>query len=190
MSNGTWSKVPHRTAAEVCARCAPGEEARKLLKEGLTPRAFVEQLTAAGHFPDAVQFLSQALPKAEAVWWACVCIRQANLVQGPALAAVMAAERWAAGPTEENRRAAEKAAEKADFGTPAGCAALAAFWSGGSMGPANVPAIPPADDLTGKGVAGAVMLAAVMGDASKATERFHRFLALGGDVASGTNRWK
>ncbi len=191
MSNGQWSKVTFRTAAEVNQRCSLSEEARRLLREGLTPRAFFDLLGEAGLHADAVQFLSQALPRNEGVWWACVCLRQANLAaQPPAALAVQAAERWVASPSEENRRAAFAAAEKADLGTPAGCAALAAFWSGGSLAPPEVPAVPPPDHLTGKGVAAAVMLAVVKAEPPRIAERWRQFLALGSEVASGANRWK
>jgi hypothetical protein len=143
-------------------------------------------------FPDAARFLAHALPKREAVWWACLCARQAagaNLPAKPA-AALQAAERWAADPSEDNRRKAQAAAEAAEMGTPAGCAAMAAFWSGGSLGPPNVPAVPPGEFLTAHGVAGAVMLAAVLTQPEKAPEKFRKFFALGVEVGNGTNKWK
>ena len=45
------------------------------------------------------------------------------------------AERWTADPNEQNRREAQAAAEKLEFGTAASWAAISAFWSGGSMAP-------------------------------------------------------
>jgi hypothetical protein len=82
------------------------------------------------------------------------------------------------------------AAEAAGLDTPAGCAAVAAFWSGGSLGPPNVPVIPPGESLTAKGVAGAVMLAAVLTEPEKTPEKYRRFLAHGVEVAKGANRWR
>src|SRR5436309_3482884 len=124
-------------AAEVCRRFALGEAGRAVLRPELAPRPFVERLAEAGLFDDAFRFLAHALPRREAVWWACQCFRHgvAGLPApppAPQLAAVQAAERWSAAPTEDHRRAAFAAAEAADFGNPAGCAALAAFLSGGS----------------------------------------------------------
>jgi hypothetical protein len=81
------------------------------------------------------------------------------------------------------------AAEAATFGTPAGCAAVAAFWSGGSLGPPNVPAIPPGEYLTAHGVAGAVMLAAVAPEPEKAPGKYRGFLALGVEVSNGEHPW-
>src|SRR5262249_46204494 len=131
-------------------------------------------------------------PKRKAVWWACLCSRQVYGTSPPPViaGALQAAEKWVTGPSEEHRRAAFAAAEAAGFGTPAGCAAVAAFWSHGSLGPPHVATIPPGDYLTARGVAGAVMLAAVLTDPEKAADKNRRFMALGVDVANGNNRWK
>jgi hypothetical protein len=166
MSNGALAKVTAKTAAEVCKHFSLGDEAKKLLRDGLTPRQFLDLLVQKEQFPDAARFLAHALPKREA------------------------AERWAADPSEDNRRKAQAAAEAAEMSTPAGCAAMAAFWSGGSLAPPNVPAVPPGEFLTAHGVAGAVMLAAVLTEPQKAPEKYRKFFALGVEVGNGTNKWK
>jgi hypothetical protein len=94
-----------------------------------------------------------------------------------------------ADPSEENRRAAHSAAEAAGYGTPAGCAAAAAFWSGGSLGPPNVPPIPPGEHLTAHGASCAVMLAAVATEPEKAPVKLRAALGLGLEIASGTYPW-
>src|SRR4051794_21799720 len=95
-----------RTAAEVCERFTPGEPARGLLRPGLTPRQFLELLIEKEEVPDAVGFLAHALPKREAVWWACLCARSVagEKPAAPISAALDAAEAWVADPVEENRR--------------------------------------------------------------------------------------
>src|SRR5213080_3041319 len=96
MSSGTWSRVAVRTAREVCAHFQLGKEARPLLREGMTPAQFLQALQDKQQFPDAVRFLAYALPKREAVWWACLCTRAvagSNLPPKIA-AAVQAAEKW------------------------------------------------------------------------------------------------
>ena len=190
-SNGL-AKITAKTAAEVCKHFALGEEAKKLLREGLTPGQFLDTLIEKQQFVDAVRFLAHALPKREAVWWACLCTRAvAGLNVPPKIAAALAsAEKWVVDPSEENRRAAMPAAEGAEFKTPAGCAAVAAFWSGGSLGPPNVPVVPPGEYLTAHGVAGAVMLAALQSEPEKAPEKYRKFLAQGIEVAKGALRWK
>ena len=192
MSSNGLAKVTAKTAAEVCKHFPLGEEAKKLLREGLTPAQFLDTLIEKQHFPDAVRFLAHALPKREAVWWACLCGRAVDGSNPPPkiAAALQTAEKWVVDPSEENRRAAMPAAEAAEFKTPAGCAAVAAFWSGGSLGPPNVPVIPPGEYLTAHGVAGAVMLAAVQSEPEKAPDKYRMFLAQGIEVAKGTQRWK
>src|SRR5207245_1179123 len=153
---------------------------------------FINTLMEKQQFPDAVRFLAHALPKREAVWWACLCARASAGSKPPPniAAALQTAEKWVVDPSEENRRAAMPAAEAAEFKTPAGCAAVAAFWSGGSLVPPNVPVVPPGEYLTAHGVAGAVMLAAVVSEPEKAPEKYRTFLTQGIEVANGTQRWK
>jgi Family of unknown function (DUF6931) len=66
-------------------------------------------------------------------------------------------------------------------------AAVAAFWSGGSMAPPDLPAVPPAPHLTGVAVAGAVSLAAVRSDPSLADDKRRRYIEIALDIANGGN---
>jgi hypothetical protein len=173
-------------------RARLGPEAAALLRPGMTPRQYLGALGDAGRWLEAVRFLSWALPRREAVWWACQCMRHVHQAGDPesALAAIEAAERWAAAPTDDNRRAAFEAAEAADFGTPAGCVGAAAFWSGGSMAPPGLEAVPPAEHLMPGAVANAVQLATVLREPKKAEEKYRLFVALAADVAVGKSRWQ
>jgi hypothetical protein len=98
-------------------------------------------------------------------------------------------ERWIVQPTEEHRRQALLFGEAADFGTPAGCAALAAFMTSGSLAPPEAPVVPPGEFMTAKAVSGSVTLAAVIGDPDTAPERFTEFVNLGIEVADRTRLW-
>ncbi len=191
MSQGTLTKVTARTAAEVCRAVQLGDEAKKLLRDGLTPRAFLDELVAKKHYPDAVRFLAFALPKREAVWWACLCARQAYSGGADAkiLAALAASEKWVTDPSDANRRAAFAAAQAADIGNPAGSTGVAVFFSGGSIAPPNVPEVKPPERATAQAVAGAVMLAAVMKEPEKMAAKYQKYLTLGIEVGNGANRW-
>jgi hypothetical protein len=125
------------------------------------------------------------------VWWASVCALE---VLGPepapaAARAIEAARAWVADPKDEKRRATMPAAEAADLGTPAGCTAAAAYFSGGSLAPANLPVVAPADHLTSHMVACALALAAVIKEPEKAAEKHASILRTGLEVASGQNAW-
>jgi hypothetical protein len=190
---GTEASAPAgpKSAAEISRLFVLGKEAKQLLGEGLTARQYLELLIDKKHYLDATSFLAYLLPTREAVWWACLCVRSeaGDHPPAPITAAVDAAEKWVQQPNEDNRLAALPAAELARFGTPAGCAAVAVYWSGGSIAPAPVPPVAPAEYLTAHTVAGAIMLAAVISEPAKAFEKYRRFLAWGIEVADGARRW-
>jgi hypothetical protein len=191
MDHGEPSRIRDESAAAVCERARLGEAARGLLGGGMTPRQYLEALIRRGLHADAARFLAYALPKREAVWWACLC---AGEVLGPepppaAAAALAAARAWVVDPDDEERRAAFAAAEAADVGTPAGCAAAAAYFSGGSMAPAHLPAVAPPEHVTSDLVASSLTLSAVIKEPEKAPEKYASFLRTGLDVASGRNAW-
>jgi hypothetical protein len=185
---------PSRTAAELAAAAELGDDVTALLRSDDLrggPREFLSVLIAKEQFAEATRFLAHALPRRECVWWAWVCARKVTAADAPpqVRAALDAAERWIVQPTEEHRRAAMERARAAQLGTPAGCAALSAFFTGGSLGPPEAPVIPPGEFMTAKAAAGAVMLAALVPDPPKAPERFREFLALGLEVAERTKLW-
>jgi len=148
----------------------------------------IERLETQGFRSEAVRLAAHALPKREAVWWACMC---AAAVPDPALpaaddAARGAAEAWVRKPTDEFlRRAAWEAAQLTAFCSPEAWAAVGAFWSGGSMSPEGQPVVPPAEHLTGLAVSGAVVMAAVRSRPERANARLGLFLAAARDIAAG-----
>jgi hypothetical protein len=185
------ASVPERDTKELAAVAELSDEANALLAAGnAAPPVFIGQLTETEHFSDAVRFLAHALPKREAVWWAWVSARKAAGAEPapPIKNALEATERWIVQPTEENRRDAMAAGEAAEFGTAAGCAALAAFMSGGSMSAPGNPIVPPGEFMTAKAVAGSVTLAAVSKPA-QAKEQFTEFVRIGLEVAERTKLW-
>jgi len=183
-----------RTTADICAVADLGDEASALLNGAAappSPKDFIARLVAANLHIDAVRFLAHALPRRECVWWAWVCARKVAGAEPPLPIknALDATERWIVQPTEEHRRAALTFGELADFGTPAGCAALAAFMTGGSLGPPEAPVIPPGEFMTAKAVSGSVTLSAVAKEPDLAPEKFAEFLTLGLEVADRTKLW-
>jgi hypothetical protein len=160
-----------------------------LVRPEMHPLDFVALLMEKALYPDAVRFIAHALPKREAVWWGWVCARRAagDNPQPKIKAVLDATEKWIAQPSEDNRRSAMAAAQKAELGTAAGCAGLAAFFSGGSLAPPEAPVVPPGEFLSAKAVSGAVIFAAVAKEPERAPEKFKSFVAQGVEV---TNRVK
>jgi len=191
MDRGIQTKISAKSAPEVCQLYTPSHSALKFLRAELAPSEFVEALLEAQLYVDAFDFLAYALPKRDAIWWACVSVRHAL---GPALppkefGALKAAVEWVLEPDEPKRRAAEAAGIAVGFGTPAGCAALAVYGSGGSLGPANLPEIPPEPDMTARAVSGSIAMACVKGDTVKMPEVQRELAQLGIAIAQGKVTW-
>ena len=55
------------------------------------------------------------------------------------------------------------------------------------MAPEEAPVVPPAENLTAKAVAGAVMLACVTSEPEKAESKFQFFIEQAVDIANGGN---
>jgi len=191
MSQGQLTKVKAVKAAEVCRHFELKEETRSVLRDGLSPREFVDALLANKHYPAAIQFLAHALPHREAILWGCLCLEHATGDGWPDVekAACKAAVQWVLDPSEENRQATKAPADAAGVSAPAGALAMAVSWTGGSMTADNLPPVPPGPSLPAKGVAGAVALAAVKADATKIADTQRRFVELGIAVAEGKVVW-
>jgi hypothetical protein len=178
-------------AREVCSLLGLDVDASPLLREGMTAEEFLAALIEQGQLRDAVTFMSCALPKREALWWAYLCARQsaAEALSATDADALNAALRWVLDPSEEHRRAAMPAAEATEYATPPGLVALGTFFTGGSMAPPDLSPVPPAPELTARSVCGAVMLAAVITEPEHADETYRGFLQTGLDVARRKLRW-
>jgi hypothetical protein len=174
------------TAAAICKQFELGEDARGLLDDEASADEFVEALVQNRLLTDAIRFTAYRLSKREAVWWGCLCAWEVCRPKPtPAAAeALKASALWARDPSEENRRAAEAAAEPA-VATPAGNLAMAAFLSGGSMSPPKMPVVAPAPGLTARLVSEAVLLASRLAPPDQTPAHQRRFLGIASEITSG-----
>jgi len=176
---------PRPTAEAYCQHLELTDEARQLLQPGLPPEGYLDRLIAQELFPDGLRFVAGWLPKPDAVRWACHCVQRVlgeQLTDGEKRA-FDAALCWASEPTEEYRRAAEAAAEKNQFNGPASWLALGAFWSGGSLAPAELPEAPAPEGLTSQALAAALVLAAARVDPRRINDGCRDFLQQGRELA-------
>jgi hypothetical protein len=158
---------------------------------GAPHRSVVQQMVTASQFPEAIKFVAFCLPRREGVWWAWVTAKRAAGPDAPPAvkASLDATERWISQPTDANRRAAFDLAQKAEIGTPAGCAGAAAFFAGESVAPPHVEVVPPGPYDCNKMIANAVILSAVIKEPEKAPEKFLASLQQGLDVISKIKAW-
>src|SRR5437867_5930132 len=170
-----------KPAVEVCRQFFLGDVAKKLLTDRLTAEQFLQLLIENKQYIDAVRVLAYALSTRQAIVWASFCARhysEANPSE-ESLTALEAVDKWLAEPDDDKRRETMNAAKLARFDTPAGSAALAVFFSGGSLAPADAPVVPPSESLTPNSVVGTVLLATLLKEPEKAEEKYQFFLAQG-----------
>jgi hypothetical protein len=152
------------------------------------PAITIDKLTKADLNVDAVRLLAHALPKREAVWWACLAVRQCLIEEGSLESrAIAASEAWVRTPTEEYRQHCRNFGEQLQYKTPASWVAMAAAWSTGSLTDKDSPEVAPPEYLYAHAVGGAINLAAVVGDPEDLQKRYAKFIAQGFDLARGGN---
>lgn len=156
-----WDRVKWSEAGQILDILGTAPDAR-VAPDASTPSAYFQVLRTAEKRVEAVQFLGQALPRLESVAWAARAVRdlrgedQAPAAEAKALRAVLL---WVQDTTETRRRATFDAAEACDPVSAERLAALAAFFSGGSIAPPDCPPLPAPRDAAGKFASGAVLVA-------------------------------
>lgn len=166
----------------MCAGIRFSDAARSLIRAEMEPLEFVRLLQERALYSDAIPVVARLFPKREAVWWACQCTRQSLMKSELPKAendAVGATEAWVADSSEETRRPLFAAAQTAGLDTSAGCAAMAAFGSGGSMVPPEYEPVEPDDSMTAQLVSGSILMAGVAEDPDAALVKYRVFLEQG-----------
>ncbi len=124
------------------------------------PHDLLAGLSALPDARDSVHALALMLPHRQVVWWACLCVRLLpDLAKRPAdLAAVEQAEAWVQSAAPADAELAGERAGDCDLRTAPGWAAMAAAWSGPSLAPRGLQAVPPAPHLPGVATRTALIL--------------------------------
>lgn len=176
------------SAAAVSALFDVSDEGLALLSPEASVERQVEAWVDAGCVADARRLLAHALPPRYSLWWALLCLTEANhrnsypeRVTG-AFATVL---EFVLNPTDAGRRACLLAADAAGSTTAGGVIGHAAFLSGGSMAPADCPPVLPAPHLCGRLCGVAVYLASVHFNPAKYKEHLAHFIGVGLAVARG-----
>lgn len=183
----TLAKVLSKEAAPVAAAAQLDQEALALLAEGMGPVDYLKALFQQDRLMDAVKFLAQALPPADAIRWAAVWLRQnPEAVKTAEQAhAARTVEAWLADPSEANRRAAHEAAGAAGLNSAAGCLAMAAFMSQGSVAPPEAPPVEMNPAYAARLAAGVILIATLAAEPEKAQQKFREALKAGVAIANG-----
>lgn len=182
-----WKKVNSEKVVDVIDVEALEAESIELLEADMRPEAFIGKLTSANQWLDAITVLTAALPKREAVWWACRCAAEMELMaknKWEALA-LKAAEKWAFKPTPEHRQEAFAQAQKSDNPSAGTLACMAVTFTEDKLelGDDQVVEFDPAKFV---GITKAVILIAAnekKGD--QYTEALKQFMLKGEHIARG-----
>ena len=187
MSATRTNKLSVAQLSDVLQRCDVPQEAQEAIAGIQDIVGIIQALAHAGFPIEATRVFAHALPKREAVWWACMCATHTSptgIAEGDRKARELS-EAWVRQQSDETRRAAMEEAKRAGFQSPEAWAAVAAFWSGESLTPLNTPPVAPPAHLTGVAVAGAVALASVRGAPNRQKQRLALFLQSAHDIAAG-----
>lgn len=173
---------------EVLTRCELPEDAMVQIAGVTDITAVIGILAKTDFLVEAARVFAHALPKREAVWWACMCAMHTapEPLPEPDRKSREMAEQWVRSQADEARRMAMAEAKNAGFQSPEAWAGVGAFWSGDSLAaPDAMFKVPPPPHLTGVAVIGAVTLAAVRGKPARKDERLNLFLGSARDIAVG-----
>lgn len=180
-------KPKEPTALEIAEHLQMSDDVKEVAATVKTGPELVARLAAKGQFAKAVRVQAHLLPKRHCVWWGVLCIEEccAEKLVPQEKTAFDAAKNWVTEPTETHRRRCEAAAGRTKYEEPGSWLSMAAFWSGDSLTPADMPAVAPDEKLTGQAVTSSLMIASVFGDPTQGKQRYQAFLAKAPQVASG-----
>ena len=132
------------TLAATCAYLELSDDVQELAQSMESDQQLIADLVQKEQNLDALRLRAYLLPKRDAVWWGCLCIRDEldDPLPGSQLAAWESATAWVVEPSEDHRRDCEQAADAAKSQGAGGMLALAAFWSEGSI---TSPSTPPVE---------------------------------------------
>jgi hypothetical protein len=184
-----WEKVLAEKASEIVGADEVDPGSLELMSADMRPEAYIRELTVAEKWPDAVKVMTRALPPREAVWWACVCARQLQSLDGGSkeMSALEAAEKWVYKPTEKNRRKAFRLAQESEPDSAATLSALAAGFSAGNLPAAQDQHIDLESGVFSRIVDAVVMISAAEKSGDQVAAQFQRFLKSGENIACGGN---
>jgi hypothetical protein len=125
-----------------------------------TSLAFLARMLSEQALVRGLSFCAYLLPRREAVWWGCQCLRQLNTISPQEAACLGVAEAWVRDPEEARRKEAVELANKMSTRLAATWAAFAAAWAGGTVDGAGGYSIPVPAHSTAQAIRAALILGA------------------------------
>ena len=163
------SRIRFTTARQIFETFASARRVISLAPSDEAPLAFARKLAQSKRPVEAIAFCAYLLPRREAVWWACQCVRA---IEGRAVnndAALAVAEAWVREPDEATQRAALAASDSAERRATT-LLARAAGWSGGNISLKEGRVIRAQPNMTAKAVYAAIGLSIARAGAARQGE--------------------
>ncbi len=183
--------IPTQLAIRICENLGLSDAAVELLDETTEVLPFIDRLCSENLLLDALRVIAASLSKQKALWWAADCVEASCSDRIEAqLGLILLIRKWVQEPTDENRQNALHAAEMTDSKLPASWLGHAASWSGASLAPPGLPAVPPAKHLNVQGIMAALLLAAVYIDPARSAEQYRKFIELGKQSSKTKLDWE
>ena len=172
MATATAPALP--TVTDICASFDLSEEARALLRPGMSAWDFAAALVEHEEFVPGIDFLAHAMCLRNGVWWACLCVQHVcgKELSAPDRSALYAATVWVLQPSDQNRSNAGAPARSAGPVSPAGRVA-------GAVSVANVPPNMLPGREAADAIAAAVKLASVKAEPARISAVQRQFVELG-----------
>lgn len=148
----TWTDAG-QLSAQIDPDKVPAEAA------GVSPAQWFATLRAQGKLFDAAAFMAHALPRYECVVWAVRSLIEGGVLERTDPFAT-AALRWVDDPCDRLRRAAGEAAEQSGRAKAGELLCQAVFYSGGSIAPEDLAAVPAPPHMCALMASGAVLTGA------------------------------
>lgn len=151
------------TARDVFEAFPTAGEDIEAIPSDIKPLDFLVALIDSKTPEDAIAFCAYLLPKREAVWWGCSCVRgladeheRRSIEQSRAF---VAAETWVKDPQHQRRVEAMRIGLSTSRNDASTWLALGAAWSGGDMADNPQAPVPAPPHLTAKAIRAAVLIA-------------------------------
>ena len=182
-----WKKVSSEKVSDIIDVDLLDSTSLELLKPDMRPEAYIEVLSSAEKWMDAVAVMACALPKREAVWWACLCARLMNGLSEnkEEILALKTAEKWVYKPTEKNRKKAFLRAQASDEPSAGTLSCIAVAFSGGKLALSKDQGVDLDASVFAETVGAVVMISASENDGLHINQRLKQFLHNAKDIACG-----
>ncbi len=187
MSEQSLKKFNHAKISEFIDEIEVPEEFCDQVRNQRTDMRIINFLIQSELYDEAIKFLAFGLPIREAVWWAYVCSEELEKDEkcSNTQNALRAISEWVKKPNDDIRRQTKVFADALDLYTPTSWAAIAVFWSGGSIVSQDKPEVEADKFMSGYAVSNSLIIAAERD--KKPAEKKKLYIKRGLHIAMGGN---